>query len=371
MVFVTGGISAAEYSFTPDDIENIMAGESWEDMLSSLPDEMRDELAGIEPSSDAAGTVEAVREKSRFSYWLGKVWEAVRSAVPDTVTSVVPLFSVVMFMAATKGSVSAVASPALEGAFFSLMRLTGAISVFGLADLAVNFTSAYLTRICGIMNLLTPIMEAVCIASGSVTEGSVMSASMMLFVTVIGNINTHLLAPLASVLFTLSAVSMVCSEAKLGGLVGGVRKLIMRIWQISSMFFSLMLGAQSIIAQSADSLGTRSLKFAISSFVPMAGGMIVEAFGTLRSGLSFVRGASGIGGIIIIILLLISGIVPIFLIKLSVSLAASVSNMIGLVEMTGMLEEIRGIIELLEGIVLYTSIMFLLALILFTKSQAV
>ncbi len=348
-----------------------MAGESWEDMLGSLPDEIRDELDGIAPSSDYDGTVEAVREKSRFSYWLDKVWEAVRSAVPDTVTSVLPLFSVVMFMAATKGGVSAIASPALEGTFFSLMRLMGAISVFGLADLAVKLASAYLTRICGIMNLLTPVMEAVCIASGSITEGSVMSASMMLFVTVIGNINAHLLSPLTSVLFTLSAVSMVCSEAKLGGLVSGVRKLIMRIWQITSMFFSLMLGAQSIIAQSADSLGTRSLKFAISSFVPMAGGMIVEAFGTLRSGLSFVRGASGIGGIIIIVLLLISGIVPIFLIRLSVTLASSASNMLGLEDMTGMLEEIRGIIELLEGVVLYTSIMFLLALILFTKSQAV
>ena len=365
---LTAVVSAEEYTFSLDEMDGDMFSGEWKDMLDNLPEDVRDELKGYDPS-DVGGVTDAVREKSGAAFWLGKVWAAVRGALPSVMTAIVPIFSTVIVMSATKGSVGAIAPAGLSEAYMSVVKLVGVISVFTLTSAALSLANAYLTRICGIMNALAPIMEGVYLASGSLTEMSVSSQALMLFVTVIGYINAHVLTPIVSAMATLSAVSAVCSEAKLSGFIAGAGRLLMRLWQIISIFFSFMLASQSLIAQSADSLGGRAVKFVLGSFIPVAGGMIAEAYQTLNGGLSFIRSATGIGGIIVILLVLVSGIVPIYLYKVATSLGEVTSEMLGLSEISSLMGEIRGLVEFLLAIVLYTSLIFVLALIIFAKSR--
>lgn len=370
VVLLARGARAEEYTFSMGELGGAQISDEWDAMLEGLPEDVREELSGYDPS-DVAGATDAVREKSGVAFWAGKLWSAARGALPDVMTAMIPMFGTVIFMSATKGTVTAIASSGMAGTYMSIVRLVGVISVFGMTSSALSLASAYLTRICGIMNTLTPIMEVVCLASGALTEMSVTTQALMLFVTVIGNINAHVLSPLVSAMVTLSAVSAVCAEAKLGGFIAGARRLLVRIWQIIAIFFSFMLTSQSLIAQSADSLGGRAVRFAIGSFIPVAGGMIAEAYRTVVGGLSFVRSAAGIGGIIVILLILVAGIVPIFLYKEAISLGAITAEMLGLSEMSSLFEEIRGLMEFLLAIVLYTSLIFVLSLIIFARSRAV
>ncbi len=363
-------ISAEEYSYSLDEIGENAACEGWEEMISTLPEDIRSEIDGINPL-DSDSSINEIRKKSNVLYWLKRIAGAFLNSTDFIIPTVLPLFSLILLTAAAKSAVGSVASVGMTGTFMMFAKLVVSISVFQMSYSVVELASDYITRLCGIMNMLTPVMEAVYLAGGAVTELSVSTQAVMLFVTLIGNINAYLLYPLTNALFTLSVVSMVCGEAKLGGIVAGLRKLIMRVWQIVSIFFSFMLGVQSIIAKSADSLGSKTVKFALGSFIPVAGSMIAEAFQTVRAGLAFVRSVTGIGGIIIILIILVAGIVPLVLYKLAISVAATSSEMLGLGELSGLMTEIRGITELLLAIVLYSSLMFVLALIIFTKSQVV
>ena len=336
-------------------------------MLEGLPEDVRSELDGYDPT-DISGVSDAVREKSSAGFWLGKLWSVVSGALPVIAPSIVPMLCTIIFMSASKGSVEAIATSEMAQTYMSIVKLVGVISVFTLISSALSLASVYLTRICGIMNTLTPVMEGIYIASGSLTEMTVSSQALMLFVTVIGNVNAHVLTPIVGAMMALSAVSAVCSEAKLGGFIAGVGRLLLRIWQIISIFFSFMLTSQTLMARSADTLGGRAVKFAIGSFIPMAGGMIAEAYQTVRGGLSFVRSAAGIGGIIVILLILVSGIVPILLYKFAISLGETVSEMLDLSEMSSLMGEIRALMDFLLAIVLYTSLIFVLALIIFARS---
>lgn len=374
IILITAGltlsVSAEEYSFSLDEMTGAKITHEWDDLIKSLPKDLQAEFDEFDPS-DVSGTIDSVREKSGLEFWLEKILTAVKNALPDVMTAIIPMFSASIFMSASKSAVGAIASDGMTETYMSIVKLVGVISVFGMTSSAISLASEYLTKICGIMNILTPIMEGVYIASGSLTEMSVTTQALMLFVTVIGNINAHILSPIVNAMVTLSAVSAVCSEAKLSRFIAGAGRLLLRIWQITAIFFSFMLASQSLIAKSADSLGGRAVKFALGSFIPIAGGMIAEAYQTVCGGLSFIKSATGIGGIIVILLILVSGIVPIIFYKLAVFLGEVTAEMLGLTEISSLMGEIRAIMEFLLAIVLYTSLIFVLALIIFAKSRTV
>ena len=113
----------------------------------------------------------------------------------------------------------------------------------------------------------------------------------------------------------------------------------------------------------------KTARFAIGSFIPMAGGMISEAFSTITQGISVIRSVAGIGGILIILLILLRGIVPILITRFGISIATCAAEMIKISGLDSMLKELQGIVELLLGVALYTSLMFFLSLIIFARSQ--
>ncbi len=358
---------SAEYTYSMDDTGSYAAKEEWDKLISELPDEIQSELSDIDPyAPDTA--VEAVQEKTTVGYWLKRLLAEANDTLSAMFPDILPIFSVILILAAVQMLMPAL-SVELSSAFMMLGRLAVAIAVFKTTFGMIDIAQAHLTNICSIMNLLTPVMQAVYLAEGALTQMSVSTTAVMLAVTAIGYVNTRVMAPCTSILFTLSAVTTVCNEVKLSGLTSAVRQLIMRIWQIVSIMFSFMLGTQSIIARSADTLAAKTVKFAIGSFIPMAGGVMAEAYNTVKEGLSFVRVTAGVGGIIMILLILLPGIIPLVVYKISIIILSSISGMLKLDGTTELLNEVKGIIEIITAIVLYTSLMLVFAIILFTKSQ--
>nr|MCR5682694.1 hypothetical protein [Clostridiales bacterium] len=214
-----------------------------------------------------------------------------------------------------------------------------------------------------LMELMVPVAEAIAIFDGSLTERQVASAGMMLAVTLTGEVAAHLLVPLTGALAGLTAVHAGCGV--LGSFTAGLRKALLRLWQFVTVCVSFLLGAQSVIAKSADSMAQRTAKFALSTFIPVAGSALAEAWSAIRTGAGFLRGAAGIGGILALLGLFIPAIVPLVLYRLLFSLSSEAAEILGLGEMHGMLEGAAGILELLVAFVLYSAVMFFFALVLF------
>lgn len=357
-------VQAEEYTFSMNGGNSVT--ESFDALRENLPDEARDELDGIS-LSDAGKTAENLRGKLDLSAWISKILHAVEKSIPSVLPAFVPLFSLILLMAASQAVVPD--SSALQKNFLEYASLFAAVEVFRLTSSVVQIVQSYLTNLCSVMNFFIPVIETVCLLGGRMTEKAVAGGGILLLITLIGNFNSIVLVPLTVMLFALSTVMMTCPEVKLGGMVTGLRKFIQRLWAILGMLFSFLLGAQTILAKSADNLASRTAKFAIGSFIPVAGGLLSEAFSTVKEGMSFVRQAAGIGGILVILAILLPGMIPLMLYKLALSLTASAAELLGVSSAAGLFNEIKGIVEFLLGVVLMTALLFLLALILFMKTQ--
>ena len=247
--------------------------------------------------------------------------------------------------------------------FARIVRISCACVVFRLATRAVTIARTVTETAAHIMELIVPVAEGICILGGAVTERQVASAGMMLAVTLTGEVAAHGLVPLTGALCGLTAVNAGCGV--LGSFTAGLRKALLRLWQFVAVCVSFLLGAQSVIARSADTMAQRTAKFALSTFIPVAGGALAEAWSAVRTGAGFLRSAAGIGGILALLGLLIPAVVPLLLYKAVLSLASQAAEVLGLAEMHAMLDGAAGILELLVAFVLYASAMFFFALVLF------
>ena len=361
-------VASAEYHYHSSDSGETAVAENWDKLLEALPDDVKNELNDI-TMEDISGTAEAISEKADIRYWIQKVWECLTGSLNRMLPKIAPLFAMMIFMAAVQLLLPSSASPNLQKAFLTYTGLVTALTLYRQTYDVIAVTKTCLERLCSIMNLMTPVMEAVFLSTGAVTQMAVSAQAVMLFVTAAGNFAGYLLAPLTSLLFTLSAVAAVCDEVKMSHLIGSLRKWILRLIQLFTMYFSFMLGTQSILAKSADSLGMKTARFALSSFIPVAGGTIAEALSTLREGMSLLKNAAGIGGILMIVLLILPDLLTLAVYKFTLYLTGTAADCLRLGKFSALSNEIHGIVELLMAVVLFTSLMFVLVLILFTKSQ--
>jgi len=355
---------AAEYTYEKNaSADEILTG-GWQDLMEFLPEDIREEISGLDPVSG-----EGIENRIGFRYWGQKILQGSLKILDEHLPGILPLFSMMLFMAAVELSMDKWNESGMRDAFRMLSNLASSVMLFGMTEKLIAGTEVYLDRICGIMNLLVPVMEGIYLAGGNLTQKAVTTEAVMIAVTLVGNFTGHLLVPLTHLLFTLSCLGSVCTEVKLSGFTSGLRKFIMRLWQFGTLLFSFLLSVQSILAKSADSLAAKTARFAIGTFIPVAGGAIAEAFSTLKEGINVLRNAAGIGGIIVILLLLIPGILPLILHKCTLSLAETAADGMNLGSMRGILAEIHGITDMLFAFVLYTSLMFILVLVLFIKAQ--
>ena len=355
---------AEEYTYHSDELGESAALNGWDRLTESLPDGLREDFGDY----DLLSAADSVREKTDIKYWLRIAWDVLRSAAREALPDIKLLVSVIILTAGAKAVLPDMSAGVSE-AFLTLARTAAAVVLMTSTYRALEGAQQYLSEICSLMNLLTPVMDVLYLAEGALTEAAVSTGGVMLAVTVIGNINTAVMAPVTSVLFTLSAVTSVCGDVSLGGFTSSVRKLLLRMWQILTLVFSFMIGTQSVIARSADTLASRTARFAIGSMIPVAGGIIAEAYNTLKEGVAYLRTASGIGGIILIILILARGAIPLIVYKAAFGITSYGAGMLRLETTSKLLDEIKGVIDLMLAIVLYTSMMFVFALVLFAKSR--
>ena len=314
-----------------------------------------------EDPGEAAGLL---RERAEPGRLLGQLADALGRAAGEIFPGAAPLFAALLLGAAVK---HAVPSPALEESFGRIVRLWSAGHVFRMAARALSLARGATETAAHLMELLVPVMEGVCLLNGGATERQVAAAGTMLAVTLTGEAAAHVLVPLTGALLGLTAVA--AGDSVTGKLANGLKKTVQRLWQFLTICVSFLLGAQTVLAKSADSLAIRTAKFALSSFVPVAGSALAEVWSTVRAGAGFLRGAAGIGGMLGLVSLLLPVIVPLLLYRLVFSLANQAAEALGLGDLASMCAGAAGVAELLTAFVLYAAMLFFVALVLFVSGR--
>ena len=195
------------------------------------------------------------------------------------------------------------------------------------------------------------------------------STSLGVIVTVCEFFCTKTVIPVFCICLCFSLLSVFDG---IGGAAGGEISASIKKWYTTALAFistilSLSLATGNLIAVKADNLAMRGAKFAVSSFVPIAGGTVSSTLGTLAASIEMLRGSVGVIGIIVIILMLLPTVLELAAMRLVLGISEFVAGMISATGEKKLLSEIGGLYGYLEGVAVLCSVIFIIAFAIFSS----
>lgn len=99
----------------------------------------------------------------------------------------------------------------------------------------------------------------------------------------------------------------------------------------------------------------------VSSFIPVVGGAISDAYTTIKGSLGLLRGGVGSFGIIALVLTVLPTILSIFSVQISVGLGQVAADIFGVKQISAFLKNISSVLSIAMSLVLCFSVMLIIS----------
>ncbi len=192
-------------------------------------------------------------------------------------------------------------------------------------------SSAVSSTMGGVLNFFTafiPILTGVVAYGGGGGSAAVGAAGANMTLGIMGAFVLPILEGCVSLIFALGLVSAVGEEGAVG-LARRVKSFFTWLVGLASTLLLSSLALQSAIASSSDTAAVRAAKYAASGTIPIVGGSVSSAMGTLTASVAYVKSVIGVGAITVILMTVLSPLVTILLYRLILSAAEGMLDFLG------------------------------------------
>ena len=188
---------------------------------------------------------------------------------------------------------------------FDYINLTGCLAVAAIAFGEVNSLLAMgrgvMAELTDFANALLPTLCAAAAAAGAFTSAPAKYAAAALFSDVLINAANTLVLPLICAYLAAALADAALGDGSLAGAVKLLKWACGFVMAAMMTAFTLYLSISGVIAASADGLGAKAAKTAISAALPVVGGIVADAAGSIVAGAGIIRGAVGVFGLIAVL----------------------------------------------------------------------
>ena len=122
------------------------------------------------------------------------------------------------------------------------------------------------------------------------------------------------------------------------------------------------MSIQTAINSSADTLTAKTARFIIGSSVPVAGGVLSEALGTVLSSVTLLKSSIGIYGAVACAAILLPLITELLIWRAVLIITAGAAGLFSLPQISGLLKAVDSMMSVLLGIILTVGAVFIISL---------
>lgn len=340
---------------------------SFDLLENSLPDEARDALPDGVFKRD--GTHE-LSELFSFSYFARLALSSLDSALENSGLSIAVLCSIVVAASMMHMLSRSLKDSGISTTFSTVGSLCVCVYVFGSLKLLFASVSSYLSTLSSFGTAVVPFISLAYAAGGNVNAAAVGSTGMLVSITLVESLVAHVLTPLVGMCAVLGIASTVSPSLRVGTLSNFVRGLLTLLISLAVAAISAIMSFQSTLASASDTLGSRAVRFAASSFIPLVGSAVGDAVRTVSVGITYIRSAAG--GIAVAVLAAIT--LPVFfelmLTRIAIALCASLADMLGCTGECSTLKNAGSIVNFLLALVALMDMLFSYSFILLAHCAA-
>ncbi len=328
------------------------------DLTDAIPPSVMDRLPDEIKSN---GTVET--DTLGFDFIFEEIFNDIASALSPAAVSLSTLLGMLMLSSAAKllcpnkESGISIISCAVIGIYIINSELETSVAIEGFASSVSTFVTS-----------ITPLFSAMFFSSANSLTGSVASAGFLFFSAVIEFISSYIFIPICKASIGFAVVNSV-TESSAARIFKAVKEIFGFALSALAVVYIAVLSYQTSLAAAADTVAARSIKFALSSSIPIVGNALGDAVRTTAAGISVIKSASGALGIAVIILLASPVIVRLIISSAVYSVAAFAADMIGCKKESELFSEMKDVFGFALATLSVISLVFIISTAIFIKTS--
>lgn len=206
-----------------------------------------------------------------------------------------------------------------------------------------------------------PVYSGITAAGGNVIGSNGYLAIMLFVCEIMGTIASRILLPFLSMVLAVTLVSAINPRLNFTDVANSVKKVVTVGLGLLMTVFTGIMAIQGITGAAADNVSTKALKFAASSFIPVIGNSVSEAYSTVKGSLGIIRSTVGSIGIIVLFLIIIKPVITIMAVKFSIFLAKCVNDIFGRAQISGLLKSVNSVLSIAVSIIIAYALIFTVA----------
>ncbi len=175
-----------------------------------------------------------------------------------------------------------------------------AIALISIADVN-SFASAGTGAINALSVFSKALLPAMCAASaacGTIGAATVKYAASVLFMDAFVTVSQSVILPLIYAYLAAAVAAAAFKNARLSDIAGLIKKLCIFSMTAVALIFTIYISISSIVASGGDAVASKVAKTAISTALPVVGGIISDAASTVVAGAEAIRNGVGVFGML-------------------------------------------------------------------------
>ena len=352
-------------------VEAAADGELPEDYAAYFESSGADELFSLapEPAQELLeeNGISALDENTMLELDIGQFWQVLLDELARQLSQPVRLLTMTVGMilaAAMMGMLQGTAEPGGSQVFSVVVVLgTCAVIVTPMIDLIREMTGL-VDEVGRFFTGFIPVYAGIAAASGRPVSAFTYQSILLTVIQVISYLMTHVLIPLICVYLALSISGAATHRIKTGGIAAAIRSAVVWCLGLFLTVFVSLLTIKGFAAGAADSVSFRTGKFLVGSLVPIVGGAVSDAMTVVQGSLGVIRSSVGAFGILVILLTFLPAVLTLFLMNLVVKLSRAAGDALGVSEVSGLLESVGFVLNLLLAVLVCFAVMLIVAVTL-------
>lgn len=177
-----------------------------------------------------------------------------------------------------------------------------------------------------IVGVISPLLMAILIATGEVVTSGIITPVLLLLTSVLGIIISYIIVPLLNISLILKIITSISSTVNLTKLSNTFKSFAMWIIGVAFALFIGVLGLETSVGTSVDSITVKTTQAAVSNLVPVVGKFLSDSAEIVMGASEIIGKSLGVIGIIVLIIVLLIPVIKLIVISLIYKLLEAFSE---------------------------------------------
>ncbi len=239
-------------------------------------------------------------------------------------------------------------------AYIALSVCIPMASVLSAGAAAIKMSSKFMT-------LFLPVLAGIVAASGNPTLALNYNSFALYFAQALASFSSNILLPFEAMLFALVSVNMISEQMNVKNLAKSIKNGVVKVLSVSGAIFTTVLSVKGILSNIADTVANKGAKVLVSSLIPVVGGTVSDAYGTIVNSLLLLKSSVGVFGIVAIAAINLPVVIQLALWSLSMSLSSIVADILGLDSIADYFREVSNTVRTFNVILIFCCVLLIIS----------